>query len=803
MLIHNLTSGWRNILKYKTQNIISVLCIAVGVLILSITLYGMRTLYYNAIRPMWDESRTQIHLYKSDNTNINEVRADKVQALKSVKEVMFCGSKNGVSVYAPVVYKFNGRTYKAQIELHYVNNAWLRENCYRSATTGKALGDLKNGTVLITTYDRDRYFGMDYNPIGAHIQAQNRKLRINDVVCSSTSWEQSHGLMIVSDGEKDIYQYNYNVILNDGYTKADVKAEAERAFPDYEVGVRGDGQRFQVTLFLMLLCFLGATVLIIGLSGYLKMQLQLFQLRRREIALRRCHGAHTGQLFLLLCSELAIIFCITAVTTALLSVAIADYAMPILEKLQMTRWVYVDLSLIYTMEACVVVVTFLFSVLMAWLSVRRILKDPLSQTVGKSYQQKSRWAGAVQVLQFFTATILFFIISISAYLTTQMDDKFCLPESTSPSYYKNIGYMWELDDSRPGMLKQAAKLKSVERVAMFNNKYWQLPDSLLESSGLTKVMSKEQLQYLTIYNKEEHTYGIQYTVVEPDIFPITKVTVHHTDGTEEGLQGDDIRKAIFAYKDDAAAMRKQLGLKAITPKEITFMDSLTYVCIGYADPMPLHKKGFADNSFYILQSERQIQVLKERGKKMHAYSYLLQPKDGDFDAMRKDVDRLCHKLIPAMPANTSFNMPSVYDNWYTELYIMALIRQATLLMSLVTLLCIILTVYSSVALETRSRQKEVAIRKVHGAKLRDIVMFFGRYYLVTLAIAFLLALVVGVGFMLIISEGGSNISYDDVLISSGGSIASIAIITLVTVLTVWSKIRKVASINASDYLRKE
>lgn len=801
MIIHNLTSGWRNILKYKTQNIISVLCIAVGVLILAITLYGFRILYYNAIRPMWDDSRTQLYLYNNDNGN--DISADKVQALKSVREVMYCGSKNGVSVYVPLSYKYNGRTYKTQIAPHYVNNAWLRENGYRSATTGKALGHLKNGTVLITTYERDMYFGKDYNPIGVRIKDQNHNLRINDVVCSTTSWEQTHGLMIVSDNEKDICQYDYDVILNDGYTKEDVKAEAERTFPGFYVGVKGDGQRFQVTIFMILLCFLGATVLIIGLSGYLKMQLQLFQLRRRELALRRCHGAHTGQLFLLLCSELAIIFCITAVTTVLLSVAIADYAMPILEKLQMTRWVYVDLSVIYTMEAWVVVLTFLFSVLMAWLSVRRILKAPLSQTVGKSFRQKSRWAGAVQVLQFFTATILFFIISISAYLTTQVNDRYCLPESTTIGYYKNIGYMWELDDSRPGMLKQAATLESVERVAMFGTKYWNLPDSLLESSGLTKVMSKAQLQYLTIYNKEDHSFGVHYTVVEPDIFPITKVTVHETDGAQEGLQGEDLRKPIFAYKDEAAAMRKLFGLKAITPKEITFMDSLTYVCIGYADPLPLHKKGFADNSFYILQSETQIAALNELGKRMHATYYLLQPKDGDFEAMKKDVDALCHKLIPAMPANATFSVPSAYDQWYSELQIMSLVRQATLLMSIVTLLCIILTVYSSVALETRSRQKEVAIRKVHGAKLRDIVMLFGRYYLVTLAIAFLLALVAGAGFILIISEGGSNFSYDDIFIFSGGSIASIAIITLVTVLTVWSKIRKVANLNATDYLRKE
>lgn len=798
MIVHNLTSGWRNILKYKTQNIISVLCIAVGVIILSITLYGLRIIYHNAGKTMLDDTRTSLYIYKNVNdSTMDVIPANDILALKSVKEIQLIGRKNFEYEQKSVSFAQNGKTYKTYMEVMYVNNTWLRENDYRSATTGEALPDLKPGTVLVTTYDRDMNFGKDYDPAGAQIEGTNQ--RISDVIYSSIAVDCSHGLLIVSD-EKDIYQYDYDVIINDGFTRFDVKEEAERAFPNHSVSIRTGGQLFAITLFTLLMIFLGAAVLIIGLSGYLKMQLQLFQLRRRELALRRCHGAQTGQLFRLLCSELFIIFCFTVVTAVLLSVAIADYAMPILTKLGMTRWVYVDFPLFYSMEAWVVLFTFCFSILMAWLSVRRILKAPLSQTVGKSYQQKSRWAGAVQVLQFFTAMILFFLISISIYLTNKADNEYCLPESTSASYYKNIGYMWEMDNSRPGIFKQAAQLESVERVAMFTNRFWQLTDSQFDSTGLTEVIPRERLLNMTYY--DDNDFYIYFTVVEPDIFPITKVTVHETDGSEEGLQGDDIRKAIFAYKDEAEAMRNKLGLSVIAPKEITFMDSLTYVCIGYANPLPSHKKGFNDNCFYILQGEKQIEALKERGKSIYAEHYLLQPKDGDFDAMAKEVNELCHRLIPAMPANFQFDMPSIYDQWYLSLQVITLVKQATLLLSLITLLCIILTVYSSVALETRSRQKEVAIRKVHGAKKRDIVKLFSRYYLVTLVIAFLLALAAVGGFISFISKD-SSINPDDIFIFIGGFLASAAIITLVTILTVWSKIRKIANINATEYLRKE
>ena len=36
LLKHHLIAGWRNILKYKVQNIISVLCLAVGTVMFAV-----------------------------------------------------------------------------------------------------------------------------------------------------------------------------------------------------------------------------------------------------------------------------------------------------------------------------------------------------------------------------------------------------------------------------------------------------------------------------------------------------------------------------------------------------------------------------------------------------------------------------------------------------------------------------------------------------------------------------------------------------------------------------------------------
>ena len=61
-------------------------------------------------------------------------------------------------------------------------------------------------------------------------------------------------------------------------------------------------------------------------------------------------------------------------------------------------------------------------------------------------------------------------------------------------------------------------------------------------------------------------------------------------------------------------------------------------------------------------------------------------------------------------------------------------------------ICILIAIfgtYSMIALACRERRREIAVRKVHGAKVRDIIDIFGREYGATLLGATLLAFSVG------------------------------------------------------------
>ena len=67
------------------------------------------------------------------------------------------------------------------------------------------------------------------------------------------------------------------------------------------------------------------------------------------------------------------------------------------------------------------------------------------------------------------------------------------------------------------------------------------------------------------------------------------------------------------------------------------------------------------------------------------------------------------------------------------------LQDIILFFAIVSLTITLLGVYSAITLDTERRRREVALRKVHGARFRDILWLFGRRYFYLLVIPFVLA----------------------------------------------------------------
>ena len=62
----------------------------------------------------------------------------------------------------------------------------------------------------------------------------------------------------------------------------------------------------------------------------------------------------------------------------------------------------------------------------------------------------------------------------------------------------------------------------------------------------------------------------------------------------------------------------------------------------------------------------------------------------------------------------------------------------SLLLAIISILLVVLSVYSAISMDTVSRQKEVAIRKINGATPKVIAFMFGRVYIIQFILAYMI-----------------------------------------------------------------
>lgn len=122
-----------------------------------------------------------------------------------------------------------------------------------------------------------------------------------------------------------------------------------------------------------------------------------------------------------------------------------------------------------------------------------------------------------------------------------------------------------------------------------------------------------------------------------------------------------------------------------------------------------------------------------------------------------------------------------------------------LFFSIVCLVITLLGVYSAITLDTERRQKEVAIRKVNGAGLKEIILLFTRLYLWMLSISFVIAAPI---IYLILQQWKQMylVFFNDGILYWGGILLGV---TIITALTVIFRILKIARINPATIIKSE
>ena len=156
------------------------------------------------------------------------------------------------------------------------------------------------------------------------------------------------------------------------------------------------------------------------------------------------------------------------------------------------------------------------------------------------------------------------------------------------------------------------------------------------------------------------------------------------------------------------------------------------------------------------------------------------------------------ELRKVLPASIDPEVNTLMDDIEADQGLEEALKELVLFFAIVSLVITLLGVYSAITLDTERRRREVALRKVHGARFKDILWLFGRRYFYLLVIPAVLAFpLVGLIF--------SILREDYLVFINMGPLFWISIflsVALLVVLTVLWRILQVAHTRPADEIAK-
>ena len=823
MILHHLKTAWRNLLKYKTQNIISILCLSVGVVCFSVVFQFMyhiaidyyftniddSTVYFEAYeRTENDEKEPLLALDGSDiqrksiafNRDFYErlYQAD----IPAMVEILY-HDKDGV--FEEWKKNEKNKLSRALTDICTVSPHFLHTLHYRSAITGKRMPVLKEGDVVITEKARDNYFGKGTDARGQKLPFKiggvDISYIITDVVNVSDRMSEhfNNGIIICQKLPGENYRtYSNTILMKDGYTAADLHKQISSAMPEYYFKYREkkfDPERDSLMVGLLLvLLLLGSGVLIISLSGFLKMQLQLFSLRSREMALRRTMGAKPRQLFMMLAAEICIVFVATALASAVITANLGTYAIPIIEQIRGNR-ICMDVDDFHRRAQQINIVAFFITLALAGLSVRRQLHTPVGMRVGRSGHPRTAGQSAALTTQFVTSIFLTFALLATYSLATFLAMQEMGSERVSSKPYKNTLFTHaKMDELYPDFKEKMMTIDEVENVS-------KVLQFQCESNQIDTTICS---YYSILKNKDNSLENYMYHFLVSDAY-----LFHHFNikvRTDAPVSPNEWKSRIYVPTEQAAHYYKKWNLKPYPNADVrNLFNNRSYIHVGYA-ASPLNYRR-PTPSFWIVDED--VEYRKEENYQLgitnETTNFLVFIKNGMYTKFHESVEKTFTEEVPGLKhrVNALF-ITSLYDLHFIVFRMLDMICSLCLIIVIVSIICIVASVYSAISLECRGREKEVALRKIHGAHPRHIVRLFGAYYLRLLCIAALIVAVISsVPLAIFKVSVGNDIPTKEWLIVIGGLVFSQLLISAITLTTIARKIYRVSRINPAEVIKKD
>ena len=792
MLLHNLKVALRNILKYKVQTLGSILSLAIGMVTLAtvhsfLQNFRMASInhepYYDRVYNLQFDS-----IQKRQSENSIRINGDIVRAVKAnggprcIEQGPY--APNGRLTGGWAEFTLSGKTRRKMqlkavpLDRHFSNFVGIR-----SAITGEKIKVLGPHDAIINEKQAKQIFG-DKNPVGASIRLTknygNYQLRLVDVYqdLSLTELNMSSSALFYSPCELEdmdsdqFFAVNLYVVLKEGCTPQQLKAEVNGRLKPLGLKVKTEKLKDRlseeyssVAIACSIIYLIGSLILLAAIIGFLRMQTQLFWMRRREISLRITNGATRLQLFSMFATEVVMIVLGAYFVAVLMGSWICDYlARPQFAEITSELG---TISHLYLYSLVIGLVVMMLCLAIIWVVLSRICKhtQALESGMRRSHNHwfRNTMLGVQVMISMFFLGVTFCLLC----WVGKMADFNHIPDDER-AYKQSLFLQTNAAENAQRLRDKLIHLPQVERWIPYGCGFWQL-NELAENEEFSKAAWQDNSYVISHYKIQ--------TASDTSYLDFFKIKVNWKPKANR-------KKCILVNEELYKYMRQY----HVAPNDILTVDEMdSYQIAGTFQSIPYQGSMRTDIYSFIVIDPKNAYDAKH---------YILVAKPGEYKEMQIAVDRIIQKLEPAVVKPMASNLR---DYMVLEMLALEILQNIAWILAIVSLAICLISIFSTVMLDTQTRKKEVAIRKVNGALTKDITKLFGRTYLVITLIAMVFAVVAMLLFHIVLSQ-----MFDMVEINPGFPISlSVVIVIGFIAAIIACQVRKIMKVDPSEILVKE
>ncbi|MBQ8361434.1 MAG: ABC transporter permease [Bacteroidaceae bacterium] len=803
MIYHNLTIAWRNIHKYLSQNIISVFGLSASLVCFSLCMHFSRYIMgMDKHFPNYDRI-AEVVMKQPDGTlrSVSAMEAEKMKTL-SINTLEDICTLLGGRPFACSYEDESGKLTPAYLQSIDTDASFAKVFSVKVvAGSWEHASHTPNSLVLAASVAR-RMFGSETEAVGRVFNGSRQngapytvQAVMADLPKNISFFEMGIEALVLNDEgtpRKSQYAYNYTGsiygLMPEGVDLDDVNHElATSILPNFthffgeERGERtlvatrmGEYVSDGMTMVNSVIITFATLILLVGLLNFLHFMVGSILNRTHEYSLRRMFGCRLRDLFFMLLTQVVLMLLAASwLCYYLVELTVAHITLPV----QLGRFLELDSARLMSESMGYLGWLFLLCTLICFGVSLYIQHITIRQGVaGASNAPRIRrhvGRDLMMGLQFFICWV-FVSLTVAFYLQGRL---------TTSTVMDNL--------SRTEKEEILSIPLNGQKTMMHPNDKLALIDRLKAHAGVKEVQTKDcdllnavsGCGILTEKGNPDSKIDALIDELPRDFYDFMNIEVVSGVLPEGGNQMAVDTK--FAALFDEDILGHSLYFQGNNePYTVTAIVRNITRNVGRVGMVAHNECGWV---FPLENQARQAQPYIG-----HVY---LKCHRGQVEAVRQHVKNELQKAFSnGIEPEVQTLMEYIEDNQGLEI----ILQDIILFFALVSLTITLLGVYSAITLDTERRRREVALRKVHGARFKDILWLFGRRYFYLLVIPAALAFpLVGLILNFLSEEYTVFIDYGPLFWT--GIFLSVALLVVLTIL--W-RILQVARTRPAEEIAK-